>query len=100
MRVLIADDHYLLRDALRRIFKHEPDFEVVGEASSGREALERCRALKPDIVLMDIQMPEMDGLQATRAIKHEYPEISILILTVHDDIGVLFEAIKAGAAGY
>jgi DNA-binding NarL/FixJ family response regulator len=78
----------------------ESDMEVVGEAANGREALERCRELRPDLVLMDVRMPEMDGLAATRAIKEEMPGIAILMVTAHDSPDYLREATRAGAAGY
>ena len=99
-RLLIADDHALIRDGLRGMLESEPDFEVVGEATNGREALTLCRRLRPDLVLMDVRMPEMDGLAATRALKREYPEIGVLIVTMHENPDYLFEAIKGGAAGY
>ena len=72
-RLLIADDHVLFREGMRTMLAREPGFEIIGEAENGREALELCRRLRPDLVLMDVRMPEMDGLQATRAIKQECP---------------------------
>jgi DNA-binding NarL/FixJ family response regulator len=78
----------------------EPDLEVVGEAASGREAVELCRSLRPKLVLMDVRMPEMDGLAATRMIKEEFPITSVLIVTTYDDPDYLLEAIEAGAAGF
>jgi DNA-binding NarL/FixJ family response regulator len=79
---------------------NEPDLEVVGEAENGREALELCRELRPDLVLMDVRMPEMDGLQATRAIKGELPATCILVVTTHESAEYRLGALKAGAAGY
>lgn len=99
-QVLIADDHELVRDGFKRLLSYQQDFEVVGEASNGREAVELCRSLKPDLVLMDVRMPQMDGLEATAAIKAERPEISVLVITTYKNADYLLEAIKAGAAGY
>jgi DNA-binding NarL/FixJ family response regulator len=99
-RVLIADDHELVRDGFRRMLGYEEDLEVVGEARDGREAVELCRRLDPDLVLMDVRMPKMDGLEATRAIKAEQPSVSVLVVTTYDNPDYLLEAIKAGAAGY
>ena len=99
-RVLIADDHALVRDGYKLMLDREEDLEVVGEASNGREAVELCRKLRPDLVLMDVRMPEMDGLAATREIKSELPTTSVLVVTTYDNPDYLFEAIEAGAAGY
>jgi DNA-binding NarL/FixJ family response regulator len=100
MRLAIVDDHELARASLRNMLTDEPDIEVVGEAANGREALLLCSRLRPDLVLMDVRMPEMDGLAATREIKQRYPQISVLMLTMHENPDYLFEALKAGAAGY
>jgi DNA-binding NarL/FixJ family response regulator len=99
-RIIIADDHELARLGLRTMLMPEPDLEVVGEASTGREAVELTRKLLPDLVLMDIRMPDVDGLAATRSIKEELPRISILILTLSEDPDYLLEALRVGAAGY
>jgi DNA-binding NarL/FixJ family response regulator len=99
-RVLIADDHDLVREGLLAVLKDEPDLEVVGEAKNGREALEMCRQMRPDLILMDVRMPEMDGLAATRAIKEELPTTSVVMVTMHENPDYLLEAIRAGAAGY
>ena len=99
-RLLIADDHALVREGMRAMLASEQNLEVVGEAENGREALELCRELHPDLILMDVRMPEMDGLAATREIKGEYPETRILILTTHESPEYLMDAIRAGAAGY
>ncbi len=99
-RILIADDHELVRDGFRRMLGYEEDLEVVGEARDGREAVDLCRSLDPDLVLMDVRMPRMDGLEATRAIKAEHPSVGVLVVTTYDNPDYLLEAIKAGAAGY
>src|SRR5918997_4940306 len=99
-RVLIADDHDLVREGLLAVLEDEPDLEVVGEAKNGREALEMCRQVRPDLILMDVRMPEMDGLAATRAIKEELPTTSVVMVTMHENPDYLLEAIRAGAAGY
>ncbi len=99
-RVLIVDDHPLYRDALRQMISQWSELQLVGEAADGQEALELCRRLRPELVLMDVHMPEMDGLAATRAIKREFPHTIVLILTAHEDLNYLLEAIRSGAAGY
>ncbi len=99
MRVLLVDDHALVRNGIASLLTAN-NIEVVGEASDGLEALEKTRQLKPDIVIMDIRMPRYNGLEATRLIKAEMPQVKIVILTVSDDDEDLFEAIKSGAEGY
>ncbi len=99
MRVLIVDDHPLFRDGLRSLLEAR-GVNVVGEAGNGREAIELTRQLRPDIVLMDLTMPEVDGLSATRILTTELPEVKVVILTASDDEADLFEAIKSGAYGY
>jgi RNA polymerase sigma factor (sigma-70 family) len=99
-RVLIADDHHFIRYGLHHIVSLTPDLEVIGEASNGREAVELCRTLEPDLVLMDVNMPEMNGLTATRVIKREHPDIAILMVTMYENPDYLLEALDAGAAGY
>lgn len=100
IRVLLVDDHGLFREGLGMIIASQPDLVVVGEASDGLEAVVKAVELKPDLILMDIQMPEMDGIEATRRIKKELPSVTIVMLTVRDDEEKLFDAIKGGAQGY
>ena len=99
-RVLLADDSPLARTAIRTLLKKNSGFEVVGEAEDGSQVLALARKLEPDLVLMDINMPRCDGLLATRLVKRELPHIVVVILTVSDDAGDLFEAIRSGAQGY
>ena len=99
-RLAIVDDHQLAREGLRDMLTDVPGIEVVGEAANGREALLLCSHLRPDMVLMDVRMPEMDGLAATREIKERYPEVSVMMVTMHENPDYLLEALKAGAAGY
>ncbi|MBI4493468.1 MAG: response regulator transcription factor [Chloroflexi bacterium] len=99
-RLVIVDDHDLARAGLRSLLTGEHDLEVVGEAANGREALGLCRRLQPDLVFMDVRMPDLDGLAATRAIKQICPGTNVIIVTMHEHPDYLFEALKAGAAGY
>jgi DNA-binding NarL/FixJ family response regulator len=99
MRILIADDHALFRDALRSLLEAHGQ-EVIGEARDGREAVALTWELKPEVVLMDLMMPNMDGLEATKRLSAELPEVKVLILTAADDDAKLFEAIRSGARGY
>jgi two-component system, NarL family, response regulator NreC len=98
--ILIVDDHGILRAGLRALIESEPGYTVIGEASTGEEALQLSSQLKPVIVLMDISMPGISGIEATRRLKAKHPEIKVLILTVHEDKGLLQEAVKVGASGY
>ncbi|MBO7744240.1 response regulator transcription factor [Paenibacillus sp. MWE-103] len=100
MRILITDDHRDAREGIRTIIEGDPLFEVVGEARNGLEAIEMTVQEMPDLILMDINMKEMDGLEATKIIKERFPYIKIVMVTVSDDITHLFEAIKRGAQGY
>jgi DNA-binding NarL/FixJ family response regulator len=99
MRVVIADDHALFRESLRKLME-ERGIQVVGEATTGREAVDFARQLRPDVVLMDLKMPEMDGLAATKIISAEMEGIKVVVLTASSEDGDLFEAIKGGAEGY
>jgi DNA-binding NarL/FixJ family response regulator len=99
-RLLIADDHALVREGLRTMLSGEEGIEVIAEAKDGRQALTLCRELHPHLVLMDVRMPVMDGLEATKRIKDEMPKTSVMMVTMHENPDYLFEAVKAGAAGY
>ncbi|AMW99871.1 response regulator [Rummeliibacillus stabekisii] len=100
IKVLIVDDHHVVRRGLLFFLKTQKDIEVVGEASNGKEAIELTASLQPDIILMDLVMPEMDGIQATKHIKAKYPNIQIIMLTSFSDRDHVVPAIEAGAAGY
>lgn len=99
-RILLADDHILFRKGLAQLLNSQPDFQVVGEASDGLEALAKARELMPDLVLLDVNMPACDGREATRLIKAELPYVIVVMLTVSDDEQDLFTALKNGAQGY
>ncbi|MBI5879714.1 MAG: response regulator transcription factor [Chloroflexi bacterium] len=100
LRVLLADDHALVRGGIRALLDTQSGIEVVGEAATGAQAITQAHGLHPDLILMDIGMPDLDGLEATRRIKAELPEIHVLLLTVHDDANYLYQALEAGASGY
>ena len=100
IRVLLADDHHLFREGLATILNAQPDFEVVGEARDGLEAVVKAGTLAPDLILMDVTMPGCDGLEATLQIKQTLPDVTIVMLTVRDESEKLFEAIRNGAQGY
>lgn len=99
-RIVIADDQALFREGLRTLLSIRPDMDVVGEAANGEEAVALVEALRPNVVLMDLRMPKVDGVQATARIRERWPEVPVLVLTTFDDDANLFGALKAGAAGY
>jgi two-component system, NarL family, response regulator LiaR len=100
VRILVADDHPLMRSAFATILAYGRGLEVVGEAFDGREAVLKCQELRPDLVLMDLSMPEMDGIEATRQIKERLSKTVMLVVTAHEDEDLMLRAIRAGAAGY
>ncbi|MEH7376880.1 response regulator transcription factor [Neobacillus drentensis] len=100
IRVLIADDHHVVRRGLVFFLRTQKDLEIIGEAANGKEAVEQAKLLKPDIILMDLVMPEMDGIQATKIIKQEQPDIKIMMLTSFSDQDHVIPALEAGASGF
>lgn len=99
-KVLLVDDHVVVRQGLKALLTDEPDLEVVGEASNGREALDSLERLEPDVLLMDISMPGLNGIEATRQIKQRYPHLKVVILSMHANEEYVFQVLQAGAAGY
>jgi two-component system response regulator NreC len=100
IRILLADDHAILREGLRALLQDDPGMEVVGEADNGHSAVAQARLLHPDVIIMDISMPMLNGLEATRQIKQESPEAQVLILTMHQHEEYIVQVLQAGAAGY
>lgn len=100
VRILIADDHGVLRAGLRALLNAEPDLDVVGEARDGREALRLAGELQPELVLMDVSMSGLDGLETTRLLRRHHPQIRVLLLTLHEEEDLVREAVEAGASGY
>lgn len=100
IKVLVVDDHSIVKEGLCEILKREDDIEVIGTGSDGKEAIDLVKTLKPRVILLDIDMPVMDGVAATRKIKEKFPEVEIIMLSMYDDEKNIFEAIKAGATGY
>jgi DNA-binding NarL/FixJ family response regulator len=100
IKVIIAEDHTIVRKGLCALLQGEPDIEVIGEAENGREAIKIVETLLPDVVLMDIAMPGLNGLDTTRQLKKRFPKLKILILTMHDNEEYIFETLRAGASGY
>lgn len=100
IRLLIADDHTLLRQGLRNVLEMEEDLVIVGEASDGEDAIKKVESLRPDVVLLDLNMPKMNGIEVARWVKKNQPATQIVILTIHEDEDYMFEVIRAGALGY
>lgn len=100
IRVMVVDDHAVVRSGLKSFLSVMPDLELVGEAASGEEALVRCELLKPDVILMDLAMPGMDGVSATRLIREKFPHVRILALTSFEEDKLVQDALRAGAIGY
>jgi two-component system nitrate/nitrite response regulator NarL len=100
LKLLLVDDHTLFREGIRSSLVHFPSIKPVGEAVNGKDALRKCKELRPDVVLMDLNMPEMSGLEATPLIREKFPETKIIVLTVHDSKEYIFKILRAGAHGY
>lgn len=100
IKVLIADDHAIIRTGLRSILLAEPSLQLIGEATGGNEAIKLVAELNPDVLVLDISMPDLDGISVTKQLKSTYPDLKILILTIHEDKALLRESIRSGASGY
>ncbi len=100
IRILLVDDHQVVRTGLRMLLESQPDLLIVGEASDGRQALALAAQLQPDVIVMDITLPDMSGIEATRQIKRQFPNLAVVALTIHEDEQYFFEMLQAGASGY
>lgn len=100
IRLLLVDDHEVVRSGLRMLLENEADMEIVGEANAGRQALELVETLNPHVVIMDITLPDLSGIEVTRRIKENHPDIAVVALTIHEDQQYFFEMLQAGASGY
>lgn len=100
IRILLADDHALLRQGTAELLQHEPDFEIVGQAENGQEAVRMAHEIQPDVIVMDVRMPVLSGVEATRQIRQELPQVQVLVLTAYDDDQYVFSLLQAGASGY
>jgi DNA-binding NarL/FixJ family response regulator len=100
IRLVLADDHAVVRSGTRELLEQQPDFKIIGEASDGNEAVRLAGELQPDVMVMDVRMPAMSGVEATREIKASYPNVKVLVLTAHDDDEYVFALLQAGANGY
>jgi two-component system response regulator NreC len=100
INLLLVDDHQVVRTGLRMLLEGQPDMKIIGEAESGLQALEKARELSPDVIVMDITLPDISGIEATKRIKELFPEISVVALTIHEDEQYFFEMLQAGASGY
>ena len=100
LKILLADDHAIVRDGLRALVNAEPDMEVIGEAKDGRSAVQKIAELRPDVAIIDLSMPELNGIQATERIKQDWPEVKVLALTAHQERAYLDQLLRIGASGY
>jgi two-component system response regulator NreC len=100
IKLLLVDDHQVVRTGLRMLLEGQPDMKIIGEAESGLQALEKARELSPDVIVMDITLPDISGIEATKMIKEAFPDISVVALTIHEDEQYFFEMLQAGASGY
>ncbi len=100
IKLLLVDDHQVVRTGLRMLLEGQPDMKIIGEAESGLQALEKARELSPDVIVMDITLPDISGIEATKRIKETFPDISVVALTIHEDEQYFFEMLQAGASGY